>query len=71
MNRSKEKRTLQRMINSLFSEKAFIKINSIEDIKNLDDLLGQEIRLSEKNSIYITTDTRLILRSITKRLISF
>ncbi len=59
------------MINSLFSEKAFIKINSIEDIKNLDDLLGQEIRLSEKNSIYITTDTRLILRSITKRLISF
>ncbi|RZG68276.1 MULTISPECIES: HEPN domain-containing protein [Acinetobacter] len=71
MNRSKEKRTLQRMINSLFSEKAFIKINSIEDIKNLDDFLGQELRLSEKKSIFITTDTRLTLRSITNRIISF
>lgn len=59
------------MINSLFSEKAFIKINSIEDIKNLDDFLGQELRLSEKKSIFITTDTRLTLRSITNRIISF
>lgn len=71
MNRVKEKRILQRMMNSLFLEKAFIKINSIEDYKKLDDYLGQELRLSEKKCIFITMDTRLTLRSITKHIISY
>lgn len=64
MNRTKEKRTIQRMINSLFKLQAFVKINSLDDIKNLDDYLGQELTLSKERTIFITTDTRKTLRSL-------
>lgn len=71
MNRTKEKRTIQRMINSLFKLQAFVKINSLDDIKNLDDYLGQELTLSKERTIFITTDTRKTLRSLTNKLITY
>ena len=71
MNRSKAKRILQRMVNSLFKLQAFVKINSFDDIKNLDDYFGQELTLSKEKTIFITTDTRNTLRSITSELIVY
>ena len=58
------------MINSLFKLQAFVKINSLDDIKNLDDYLGQELTLSKERTIFITTDTRKTLRSLTNKLIT-
>src|SRR5690606_27644742 len=71
MNRSKAKRILQRMVNSLFKLQAFVKINSFDDIKNLDDYFGQELTLSKEKTIFITTDTRNTLSSITSELIVY
>lgn len=70
MNRI-EKITLQQMIDSLFKPQAFVKINGFDDIKNLDDHLGQELTLSKEKTIFMTTDTREALRSLTSKLIIY
>lgn len=70
MNRI-EKITLQQIIDSLFKPQAFVKINGFDDIKNLDDHLGQELTLSKEKTIFMTTDTRETLRSLTSKLIIY
>lgn len=68
MNKIKEKRIIQRVINTLFKPQAFITIKSIEDLEKVDDIWGQELKLLNGGICYISTDTRKSLREITKRI---
>lgn len=71
MNKFKQRRTLQRLINLLFKKNAFIDVKNIDDIKKLDNYLAQELKLTDNKVLYITLETRANIVKIVNILINY
>ncbi|WP_445114630.1 hypothetical protein [Acinetobacter sp. WZC-1] len=71
MNKLKEHRIINRMLDSIFQAKAFVKINTFDDIKNLECIISQELKLSSNKSMYMTLATRKIMVEVTEKLLIY